>query len=804
MITDKLTTACFLVLIKAVAFAQPAAKVDLREKFKNPPFENRAIFPFQGAGGAEYKESATISNQLNNIYSNYGYGGIMVSPTNDLPFVGKQYGEPPYMRHIGSGLQLTRPIGASPWLMTLPPGVTPYKNNSAPLGQPVSKPAPLPAYLSKAYFDQLRDILAYSKKTGRKVVFYDEIGYPSGIANHTTPENFRRKVLEKTEEIISGPNDIQKTIPGNGALMAVVAMNVGTLERIDLTPQVKNNTLTWQVPAGEWKLMVFNCVTAKLTGGELDYSAASDYLNPETAKWFVKKVYEPLSKEVGGYFGNTLFQTFFDDVGIFDQERTWTAKFNEIFKARFGLNPATYYPALWQNIGPETDAARAAFFDTRAELLANGYPKAISDWGTKNNIEVSGHCPGNYDPQPVDMNGDPFKFYRAQQIPMVDVIFSYPTGRVGFKLISSGADYYDKPIVAAETFSSFSPPGQPAGYRRLMELYVRGVNRLIGSGLPKSDVPEAKTTFSEWVGRSSMMLQGGKHVADIAIFYPIADLEAFYHFDAPEYTKDMRWGTFVPYDNDFMAVGEMLLGQVHRDFTFIHPDFLLSDKLTINGPALQLANKVNSQSYKVLILPGQKVISLKALKKIKLYYDQGGVVLATSLLPSKAAELTGSNIETLANDKKVQAIITEMFGINSSMPMPDGVSAIKVNKKQGKALFIRKPDASLLAECLGKLEVDADISFVENPTPSSGGGMFSYIHKQKDNQDIYYFANSSNETVETVAEVRGHLRPEQWDVAIGQISLMTQVEYLKKNGKYYTRFPLKLSAVSSTFVVSEK
>ena len=82
--------------------------------------------------------------------------------------------------------------------------------------------------------------------------------------------------------------------------------------------------------------------------------------------------------------------------------------------------------------------------------------------------------------------------------------------------------------------------------------------------------------------------------------------------------------------------------------------------------------------------------------------------------------------------------------------------------------------------------------------------MFSYVHKQKDNRDIYYFANSSNDAVETVAEVKGNLCPELWDVATGQITLMTQVEHFKMSGKYYTRFPLKLNAVSSTFVVLEK
>lgn len=786
--------------------AQPVTKPALREQFKNPPFEYRAIYPFLGAGGADanYKESASVQNQLDKIYKQYGFGGIIVSPTDNRPFATKQISQPGYIRHIGNGLQTKLPAGASPWLMTLPAGISSYRDNPSSGNQPISKPAPLPAYLSKEYFDQLRMILSYSKENGRKVVFYDEVGYPSGIANHGTPDKLRRKVLEKVEESYTGPIEIRKTIPENGVLMAVVAMNSATEERIDLTHQVKNNTLMWKVPAGTWKIMVFNCVTAKIAGGELDYCAATDFLNPETANWFVQKVYEPLSKEVGQYFGNTLFQTFFDDVGIFDEERTWTEKFNEKFKARFGINPAVYYPALWENIGPETDAARVAFFDTRAELLAEGFPKVISDWGVKNKIDVSGHCPGNYDPQPVDMNGDPFKFYRAQPVPMVDVIFSYPTGRDGFKLVSDGADYYDKPIVAAETFSSFSPPGQTSGYRRLMELYVRGINRLMGSGLPKPDLQGDPNSFAEWVGRCSMMLQGGKRVSEIAIFYPIADLEAFYRFDAPEYTKEMRWGTFVPYDNDFLAVGELLLGAVHRDFTFVHPDFLLSDKMKINNSGLELENKINSQSYAMLILPGQTVISLKALQRIKAYYDQGGVVMATSLLPSKASELTGNERATLSNNLKVQAIIKEMFGIDSSKPMPEGVSATKTNKMNGRAVFIRKPDGKLLVETINKFNISADVVFEGNPGPLSGGGMFSYIHKKKDNRDIYYFANSSDDTVETFAVVRGKIIPELWNPENGETAPIKEVEYLKKNGQDYTRFPLKLSAVTSTFVVSAK
>lgn len=795
-------TICLVMFSKTLASAQSISLSDLRAQFKNPQPAFRAFYPFHGAAGAAHKETGSIRADLDNIYNKYGYGGVMIAPTTDKPYAGKTITQPGYMKHVGNGLQAALPPGASPWLMTLPKGISSYKQQAPEGSADVLKPVPLPAYLSKEYFDQLKEVLAYSKETGRKVILYDEIGYPSGISNYTTPEKYYRQLLEKKEELVVGPQYFKRTISDQGVLMAVVAMNAVSGKRIDLTPMVKNNILSWEAPSGNWRLMTFSCVTAKAGGGELDYKRATNYLDPEAAKWFVDKVYERHAKEVGKYFGNTLFQTFFDDVGIFDEELTWTSKFNEKFKKLYGKNPALYYPGLWENIGHETDAARIAMFDTRAELLADGFPKVITDWGVKNNIQVSGHCPGNYDPQPVDMNGDPFKFYRAQPIPMVDVIFAYPTGRDGFKLVSDGADYYDKPIVAAETFSSFSPPGKTAGYRRLMELYVRGINRLMGSGLPKSDLPGNETTFAEWVGRTSMLLQGGRRISEIAIFYPIADLEAFYHFDAKEYTKNMRWGTFVPYNNDFMAVGEMLLGKAHRDFTFLHPDFLLSEKIKINGANLQLKNKVNSQNYKVLILPGQTVISLKALQKIKAYYDQGGVIVATSLLPSKASELTGSDKATLANNQQVQAIIKEMFGINSAQPMPEGVSAIRINKKQGRAVFIKKPDGTLLAETLDVLSIAADVIFEGRPSPSSGGGMFSFIHKKKDNRDIFYFANSSDDAVETYANLRGKIHPEFWDPATGRTNQIKQVEYLKINGQDYTRIPLRLMAVTSIFVVS--
>ncbi|WP_169704882.1 hypothetical protein [Runella slithyformis] len=47
---------------------------------------------------------------------------------------------------------------------------------------------------------------------------------------------------------------------------------------------MKNNQLNRKVPKGNWKLMQFNGITAKASGGELDYPTATGYMDPEAAK----------------------------------------------------------------------------------------------------------------------------------------------------------------------------------------------------------------------------------------------------------------------------------------------------------------------------------------------------------------------------------------------------------------------------------------------------------------------------------------------------------------------------------------
>ncbi len=86
------------------------------------------------------------------------------------------------------------------------------------------------------------------------------------------------------------------------------------------------------------------------------------------------------------------------------------------------------------------------------------------------------------------------------------------------------------------------------------------------------------------------------------------------------------------------------------------------------------------------------------------------------------------------------------------------------------------------------------------PKEGEHAGMLSYIHKVKNGRDIYYFANSSDTSVDTTVTLRGDLKLQSWDPKTGKISpLKTSV--LVEDGRPTTKAKLELGPVTSLFFV---
>jgi hypothetical protein len=668
------------------------------------------------------------------------------------------------------------------------------------------KSGTLPKFLTDDYLDRFQDVLDAAEELNMQVILYDDNDFPTGMAGGKLGELFPEhtmKRLDKIELEVQGPLAYSDTVP-SGKLMAVVAMNTRSLERLELSDFVKDGKLNWEVPAGEWKIMFF--VSVKDSWHKA-YPVV-DYLDTTAVRHMINLTYDKYAEEFGKYFGNIIQMTFFDDVGFWRHPRTWTGLFNEKFEELYGYDPKPYYPALWYDIGPDTESVRHAFFNTRAELLAEGFPKLAGEWNEKHGLKSTGHPPGNYDPTPIDMNADIFKFYRYTQVPLTDAIIRYQFGQNGHKLISSAADYYDRPVVSTEIYGAYRENifDSLMLYRPMMELFASGVNFVIPHGMWYNPEPgeihipplvspyskkiaPALPDYSEFVGRSCMMLQGGRRVAEIGVIYPFESLAGWYRFDDP---KNPRQGFFVSPETDYLEVSGLLSNEIRRDFTFIHPEYFLDEKYEIDEGFVHLKNTENAQTYHTLMLTGSNIISYKTLEKIRDFYQDGGLVIATTMLPFQSAEM--------GEDQKVVDLIQEIFGVNALAQNPS-MDYDNSNDQGGRAIFFPNPTRSKLSGALSQNL--ADLRFNPVPTLTTDHGKFSYIHKVKDGKDIYYFANSSDESIETEVLLRGELSLENWNPHDGRTSKLDGCTVIENDGQTYTKCHLKLHPVRSTFWVTE-
>jgi hypothetical protein len=118
--------------------------------------------------------------------------------------------------------------------------------------------------------------------------------------------------------------------------------------------------------------------------------------------------------------------------------------------------------------------------------------------------------------------------------------------------------------------------------------------------------------YNKFVGRCSMLLPGGRQVADIGVLYPVVALQAAYRFDVPG-IQQPNWGKDAPPEADYLRISNRLTGSIRRDFTFLHPE-ALDERCKVVGPVLRLDNPVNHEEYRVIVIPGGMLSYLHKVK----------------------------------------------------------------------------------------------------------------------------------------------------------------------------------------------
>ncbi len=649
------------------------------------------------------------------------------------------------------------------------------------------------AFMSPEFLKQYKHAVDTAERLGLKMCLYDEFWFPSGSAGDLLQKNYPEalsKRLDKIEQNVDGPATVTLDVPA-GRLMAAVAMRTDTKERIDLAEQVQGSQLSWQAPAGSWQIMLFVCVTDGARG-------LVDYLDPEAVGKFVKLTYDKYYETFPEHFGKTIDSAFYDEPTFHWVQggRAWTPAFNERFQEKYGHSPALDYPALWYDIGTETATARNQLFGLRAELFAIGFAKTLADWCEQHHIQLTGHVDQEEVVNPVGLCGDLIKAFQYQQIPGLDQIFAYDRGAKMYKVVTSAAVNYGRPLVMTECYGGMNLP-LPNLYREAMDQFVKGVNLMVPHAVwyrtdPITFPPELSyrtapyaaelPRYNEYIGRLQRVLQHGQSVVDIAVLYPIHGLQSGYYFGPGEPYQ----GGVIPDWADYMDIGERLFQELRHDFTYLHPETLDAHCRVAEGK-LELQPPACPQQYQLLIVPGTEAISAANLAKITEYFDQGGKVVATTQLPDKSAEP--------GKDAEVRQMIRHIFGDQAAQSGRGDRVFEHASAQGGRAWFVQNPVTETLRDVIAQALPEPDVVW-ENP-PDVTGGHVGYLHKEMDGRQFWFFTNSSDTPVDTEVTLRGSHALQQWNPHTGAIS-----ECSASAVGSHTRVKLQLAPVNSVFFVS--
>lgn len=431
------------------------------------------------------------------------------------------------------------------------------------------------------------------------------------------------------------------------------------------------------------------------------------------------------------------YSVFCDSLEVYNQD--WTDDFLAEFQRRRGYDLKPYLPALVGDIGPKTADVRYDWGRTITELFNERFMVPMQSWskanGTRFRIQGYGIPPAaissNKWADISDGEGAQWKVVRAA------------------RWASSANHIYGRNVTSSETWTWLHSPSfraTPLDLKAEADVhFMQGINQLIGHGWgytpPGIEYPGwrfyAAGAYSEqnpwWIvmpdlalylQRMSYLMRQGKPQNDVALYLPNADAYAGFSAGRVHLIDSLR-------DH----VGEVLMPAIfaagyNLDF---FDDGILADAKVLSGVV-----SLGMSDHRVVVLPAVEWMPLESMRKLDAFVKSGGILIATGRLPSSVPGLQAAD----KDQTELKAIVARLFsGSNPS------VRLIANEEEIGSALN-------------GLLQSDASI------TPS--GKDFGVVHRKTADADIYFVANTSNQTRNVQIAFRASGKAEIWDAFTGR------------------------------------
>ena len=383
------------------------------------------------------------------------------------------------------------------------------------------------------------------------VDFRREVLAEPGVAGKVPPR-YAAKRLAADAVDVEGPASLPPTAiaesdtspPWPGRVAADGKIEGDSL--MDLAPNIHDGKLSWQVPAGKWKVMKFTHVQgpASRQSGQLAIDGASK----DCVDWFLQTVYQPHYDHFKADFGKTIRGFFYDEP---ETPGDWGTELNATL-ADWKVDWKKAYVAYkFELAGEEQIAASYQYMDALGRDVGphdvRRYDPLVPHHGVESHRPFHGTrfviCESRV------LRGDMMRLQKFSSMGGIDAVFSqFAIGkRVAYdaptwqtpKIASSISHVFGKPDDVAMV-EIFGARGQDLTYSEMKwwadHMQVSGVNFLIPHSFnPRSpydnDCPPyfydggfeprwpLYRIFADYTSRLSLMLTGGRHVCPVAILF---------------------------------------------------------------------------------------------------------------------------------------------------------------------------------------------------------------------------------------------------------------------------------------------
>lgn len=371
-----------------------------------------------------------------------------------------------------------------------------------------------------------------------------------------------------------------------------------------------------------------------------------DPMHPLSGKGIIEFFYDEFERNIPGQMGRNLNFFFSDELNFKLKGKVWNPYFAGEFVKRKGYDVCPELIALWKNIGRRTAKIRMDYNDVYVSLSEENYFKPIYDYNEEHGMTLG--CDHGGRGYTLDEFGDYFRTQRWNQGPGSDQPF-LAKSIIKAKVAASIAHMYERPRVWLEGFYGSGWSTNTASLTdALFANLAMGYNLLTLHGL-------YYTTYGRWwewappcnhfrmpywehmkpflamSERLCYLLSQGKHVADVAVLYPVEAVVA-----NPVEGKKSASTAF--------ATGEFLYKN-GIDFDFM--DYESLHRARICGKRLQ----IGGESFSVVVIPSMKAVSHQSLLKLVEFSRNGGIVVNIGEWPS-ATEQEGQSdqVRTLVKE----------------------------------------------------------------------------------------------------------------------------------------------------------